>query len=60
MAKCHGEDLTLTTRLSVFFLAMLGVVLLGFSIALYALADRYLSRRTWALQDLTEKLDGAR
>jgi heavy metal sensor kinase len=37
--------LTLTTRLSVFFLAMLGVVLVGFSIALYVLADRYLHRQ---------------
>ncbi len=37
--------MTLTTRLSVFLLAMLGVVLVGFSLSLYALTDRYLHRQ---------------
>ncbi|MCA9166350.1 MAG: HAMP domain-containing protein [Planctomycetales bacterium] len=37
--------MTLTTRLLVFVLAMLGVVLIGFSTALYLLADNYLHRQ---------------
>ena len=37
--------MTLTTRLLVFFLLMLGVVLIGFSTALYLLADNYLHRQ---------------
>jgi heavy metal sensor kinase len=36
---------TLTTRLSLFFLAALSVVLAGFSAALYLLADRHLHRQ---------------
>jgi heavy metal sensor kinase len=36
---------TLTTRLSVFLLAMLGVVLVGFSLSLYLLTGRYLHRQ---------------
>jgi heavy metal sensor kinase len=36
---------TLTTRLSLFFLAALAVVLAGFSAALYLLADRHLHRQ---------------
>lgn len=38
--------MTLTTRLSVFFLAMLGVVLAGFSATTYLLAREYLHRQT--------------
>lgn len=41
-AKRSGENVTLTTRLSVFFLSILAFVLVGFSLALYVLADRYL------------------
>jgi heavy metal sensor kinase len=37
--------MTLTTRLSVFVLAMLGIVLIGFSLALYWLSGRYLHRQ---------------
>ncbi len=37
--------MTLTTRLSVFLLAMLGVVLVGFSLSLYLLTGRYLHRQ---------------
>jgi heavy metal sensor kinase len=36
----------LSTRLSLFFLSALAVVLLGFSVALYAMASRYLHRQT--------------
>ncbi|MDB5309025.1 MAG: cusS 1 [Gemmataceae bacterium] len=45
--------MTLTTRLSVFFLAALAVVLVGFSAALYVLADSHLHRR------LDERLEAA-
>jgi heavy metal sensor kinase len=38
--------MTLTTRLSLFFLSMLAVVLLGFSTALYWLARQYLHRQS--------------
>ncbi|HEV8001101.1 MAG TPA: ATP-binding protein [Planctomycetaceae bacterium] len=38
--------MTLTTRLSVFVLAMLSVVLVGFSLTLYLLTGRYLHRQT--------------
>jgi heavy metal sensor kinase len=38
--------MTLTTRLSLFFLSMLAVVLLGFSAILYLLADRYLYQQS--------------
>ena len=37
--------MTLATRLSAFFLAALALVLLGFSLALYTLAERYLYRQ---------------
>ncbi|HEY1786411.1 MAG TPA: ATP-binding protein [Pirellulales bacterium] len=37
--------MTLATRLSAFFLAALAVVLLGFSLGLYILAERYLYRQ---------------
>lgn len=37
--------MTLTTRLTLFFLLMQALVLLGFSIALYLLADNYLSQQ---------------
>ncbi len=37
--------MTLTTRLSMFFLSMLAFVLIGFSAALYVLADRYLHQQ---------------
>ncbi len=37
--------MTLTTRLSVFVLAMLGIVLVGFSLALYWISGRYLHRQ---------------
>jgi len=37
--------MTLATRLSAFFLAALALVLLGFSLALYILAERYLYRQ---------------
>ncbi len=37
--------MTLTTRLSLFFLAALATVLVGFSAALYLLADRHLTRQ---------------
>jgi signal transduction histidine kinase len=37
--------MSLTTRVSFFFLTALAVVLVGFSVALYLLADRYLSAR---------------
>lgn len=37
--------MTLTTRLSLFFLAALAAVLTAFSVALYLLADRYLHRQ---------------
>ncbi|HEX4142858.1 MAG TPA: ATP-binding protein [Pirellulales bacterium] len=37
--------MTLATRLSAFFLAALAVVLLGFSLGLYLLAERYLYRQ---------------
>ena len=37
--------MTLATRLSAFFLAALAIVLIGFSLALYTLADRYLYRQ---------------
>jgi signal transduction histidine kinase len=37
--------MTLTTRLSVFVLAMLGVVLVGFSLAVYWISGRYLHRQ---------------
>src|SRR5437016_5924047 len=39
-----GNDVTLTTRLSVFFLVLLGLVLTGFSTTLYLLARTYLHR----------------
>ncbi len=45
--------MTLTTRLSVFFLATLGLVLAGFSAAVYLLARDYLHRQT------EERLRGA-
>ena len=45
--------MTLTTRLSVFFLVALAVVLAGFSTALYLVADVYLNRQ------LDERLDTA-
>ena len=38
--------MTLTTRLSLLLLAMLAVVLLGFSTVLYWLADQYLQRQS--------------
>ncbi len=38
--------MTLTTRLSLFFLSTLAVVLLGFSMGLYWLADQYLYRQS--------------
>ena len=38
--------MTLTTRLSLFFLSMLAIVLLGFSMVLYWLADQYLHRQS--------------
>ncbi len=38
--------MTLTTRLLVFFQSMLAVVLIGFSIALYLLANQFLNRQT--------------
>ena len=37
--------MTLTTRLLVFFLSMLALVLVGFSAALYILADNYLHQQ---------------
>ena len=43
--------MTLTTRLSVFFLTMLGLVLAGFSITLYLLARSHLHRQ---IQDRLE------
>jgi heavy metal sensor kinase len=36
---------TLTTRLSIFSLGLLGIVLVGFSTTLYLIADRYLHRQ---------------
>ena len=36
--------MSLTTRLSVFFLSALAVVLAGFSVTLYALAHQYLQQ----------------
>jgi signal transduction histidine kinase len=41
-AKKLGDRLTLTARLSVFVLALLSIVLLGFSLTLYLLSGRYL------------------
>jgi heavy metal sensor kinase len=38
--------MTLTTRLSLFFMSMLAVVLIGFSTALYLLAEEYLHRQS--------------
>ena len=43
--------MTLTNRLSIFFLSMLAVVLVGFSAGIYVLADRYLH------QQAVERLD---
>ena len=43
----------LSTRLSVFFLTALALVLLGFSTALFAMASRYLHRQ------VDERLDAA-
>jgi heavy metal sensor kinase len=40
-----GDGLTLTTRLSVFFLTTLALVLAGFALTLYVLASRYLHRQ---------------
>src|ERR1700730_8015604 len=45
--------MTLTTRLSVFFLAALGVVLVGFSSVLY------FSARTYLLRQAEDRLQGA-
>jgi signal transduction histidine kinase len=53
LATSRGEDLTLTTRLSLFFLATLAVVLAGFSTALYYLARGHLH------QQLEERLDAS-
>ncbi len=39
----RGDRVTLTTRLSLFFLALLGLVLAGFSLALYMLVSGYLN-----------------
>jgi signal transduction histidine kinase len=47
-----GDRLTLTARLSVFVLVLLGIVLLGFSLTLYLLSGRYLH------QQVDERLDG--
>jgi hypothetical protein len=44
--------LTLTARLSVFVLALLGIVLFGFSLTLYLLSGRYLRGQ------VDERLDG--
>jgi signal transduction histidine kinase len=52
-AKKLGDRLTLTARLSVFVLALLSVVLLGFSLTLYLLSGRYLRGQ------VDERLDGA-
>ena len=41
-----GDRLTLTTRLSMFFLGMLALVLVGFSTALFAVAKVYLHRQS--------------
>jgi signal transduction histidine kinase len=43
--KSQGEGVTLTTRLSVFFLAALAVVLAGFSVSLYLLARAHLHQQ---------------
>jgi heavy metal sensor kinase len=49
----QGDDLTLTSRLSMFFLATLALVLIGFSCALYFLARGHL------LQQSEERLEAA-
>jgi heavy metal sensor kinase len=41
----RSDRVTLTTRLSLFFLAALAAVLMTFSVALYLLADRHLHRQ---------------
>ena len=41
----QGDGLTLTTRLSLFFLTTLGLVLAGFSLTVYFLASMYLHRQ---------------
>ena len=46
--------MTLTARLSAFFLGALALVLLGFSLTLYLLARTYLHRQT------SERLEAAR
>jgi signal transduction histidine kinase len=51
-AKNLGDRLTLTARLSVFVLALLGIVLLGFSLTLYLLSGQYLHGQ------VDERLDG--
>jgi heavy metal sensor kinase len=52
LAKKAGDRLTLTTRLSSFVLAILGLVLVGFSLTLYLLSGRYLHGQ------VDERLDG--
>jgi two-component system OmpR family sensor kinase len=52
LAKNVGDRLTLTARLSVFVLVLLGIVLLGFSLTLYLLSGRYLRGQ------VDERLDG--
>lgn len=42
----HGDRLTLTTRLSLFFLGTLAVVLIGFSVTLFVFAKVYLHRQS--------------
>src|SRR5262249_55813607 len=44
--RIEVASLTLTTRLSLFFLSMLGMVLVGFSATLYLLARVYLYQQT--------------
>ena len=45
-ARIRGDKVTLTNRLLVFFLSMLAFVLVGFSSALYHLADVYLHQQS--------------
>src|SRR5262245_30848747 len=45
-ATIRGNTLTLSTRLSVFFLTTLGLVLIGFSAVFFLLAKTYVHRQT--------------
>jgi len=44
--RIRGDNVTLTNRLLIFLLSMIAFVLIGFSSALYILADRYLHQQT--------------